>query len=250
MISLGVLAMGMIGIVTLFQAGLGHSRRVQQMLRGSHQARIHLSQRLAQLDSLPAFQALTDGTGPWQADPQDSDFEIRWIVGPRPLYSPGTHLEGAFPGSDQKRLDRSARWLEIQVRWPEGLGFARTSLGSAVAEPLRTWHPTTPLTLTEQPHPTPLPRNRSIEFTARCMGEDTLEIADVTLQWSVLPVDGTGMLQSVARNGSKAIFVHRTRRKNGTVTYSRNGSSCYVEAEATYAGETRSVRSALIQLGP
>lgn len=250
MISLGVLTVGMIGIVTLFQAGLGHSRRMQLRLRGSHQARVSLAERLTELDSLSAFGALADGSGPWQPVADAPDFQLRWVIGPRPLHSPGTHLEGAFPAAEQKTLNRSARWLEVQVRWPDGLGFASTSLGSAVIEPLRQWHPTNALTIQIAPYTSPLRRDRTLDLTARCLAADTLPLQDVTLLWSVLPIDGTGTLEAVARNGSQATFRHRTRRKNGTVTYSKNGSSCYVLVEATYAGETRTARSAPIQLGP
>ena len=245
MLALGILLTGMIGILSLFQAGLQHSRRSEQQLRLTFAGRELLRQRLNSLRDGAAFHALTAAAGGWQAEPAFAGLESRWIVTQQSLYSPGESLEQAFPLTNQKVLRSSAKRIELQLRAPEGLGFTTVSLLATATEPLRQWAASQPVRL-QSTGSNPLAVAQTLTFTVTCQAEDGRQLEDVVVAWSVIPVDGVGTLESVSRDGRQATFRNQTRRKNGAIKYS--GGSCYVLAQASYAGQIREVRSPLIQL--
>lgn len=241
MLAMGVLLTGLVGILSLFQSGLQYSRRTEQQLQLTYTGREMLRQRLASLQDGAAFRALTPGVGPWQAS---SDLEYRWIVTQQALYSPGESLEQAFVATNQKVLRDSARRLELQLRQ----GATSTSLLATAGEPLRSWAIAQPLLL-QSSSSLPIAKGGTMDFTVRCQGDGGRDLSDVTVSWSVLPVDGVGTLEGVSRDGSRATLRHKTRRKNGTPKF--QPGTCYVLAQASYAGQRREVRSALITLaGP
>lgn len=243
MLALGILLSGLVGIFALLQAGLMHSRRSQQELELSLLARRLLDERLEQLRDASAYQALSPGLGSWTQ--AEGGVEVRWRVLAHNLYSPGSALEGAFPLGDQRVLPGSVKRLELELR----TGASRLRWWASVPEPLRTWSISQPLVLTLTTGVVPVPKDGELEFRVRCQGNEGRDLEGVMVSWSVIPVTGVGTLVRVARDGSWATFKNVTRRKNGSPRHS--GGVCYVEAQARYAGELRSVRSAPIGLiGP
>lgn len=244
LLALGILLTGLVGVLSLFQAGLSHSRRSEQRMGVTYTGRELLRQRLHQLRDPAAYFALAPGTGPWQTVAGHSGLEMRWRVTLQELYSPGRALEQAFSPGDQKVLSNSARRLELQLRQ----GGESVSLLATAAEPLRSFAAAQPIVL-QMTGPNPVAKDGTLEFTARCQAADGRDLDDLMLAWSVVPVDGVGTLETVARDGRRATFRNQTRRKNGAIRHS--GGSCYVVAQASYAGQVREVRSPLIQLvGP
>lgn len=242
MLALGILLTGLVGILSLFQAGLVHASRSQRQLQLAYTGRELMQQELAQLRDSAAFQQLTPGTGPWQLTP--GGVEYRWVVTQQALYSPGQALEGAYPLANQKILRKSALRLQLDLRQ----GNTQLQLLTSACEPMRQWSTTSPLTLSSS-GANPLGKDQLMDFNCSCTGSDGRPLEDLMVSWSVVPVTGVGTLESVARDGRTARFRNRTRRKNGAVRYT--GGACYVVAQARYAGQIREARSPLITLvGP
>ncbi|MBX3167366.1 MAG: hypothetical protein KF760_08135 [Candidatus Eremiobacteraeota bacterium] len=240
MVALGVLLTGLVGILSLFQAGLRMSRSSESQLELSLQARRLMTERLQELRELAKFRALAEGTTPWVVE---GPLRSRWVVSRQELYSSDSSLEQAFAEDNRKLLSRSAYRLELQAEQ----GGARVVWLAACPEPLRGWSTTTPLSITLS-GANPLPKDQTLELTVHCQAQDGYELDDLVVSWVVVPVDGVGMLESVSRDGKKARFRNRTRHKNGTPRYTPG--VCRVMAQASYAGETRQVQSAPIVLLP
>ena len=226
--------------MSLFQAGLQHSRHSEHQIELAVRARQLMAQRLYDLRDPVQFAALIPGTSAWQ---NDGDLRSRWVISRQELYSPDSSLEQAFVDTNRKLLANSAYRLELQLdqgdlqmRW----------LGSCT-EPARGWATSQPLTI-QVSGSNPLPRGLTLDLTVACTAADGLPLKDMVVSWTVVPLDGVGTLEAIARDGSRARFRNQTRRKNGTIKYVPG--TCYVLAQATYAGETRQIRSAPIVLSP
>lgn len=242
LISIGILLTGLVGILSVFQAGLVHGSRSQRQLELSYQGRHLIRQRLIQLQEATLFQQLTPGAGPWQTGTNGLSF--RWTVMPQTLYSPSEGLEQAYPLEQQKVLHKSALRLQLDLRQED----TQLQLQSAVIEPLRQWSNSQPLTMTSSGN-NPLGKGQVLKFAAKCNGADGRALDDLMISWSVVPVTGVATLEEVARDGHSAQLRNITRRKNGSVYYT--GGSCYVVAQACYNSQMREARSSLITLsGP
>ncbi len=218
----------------LFQTGLQYSNKVERRLTAVHLA----EKRMLDLREWARDQ------GAWNGFPDgpDADFptyDIKVTIDPIDLLSPGRELESLYPG-DRRVMSTVARRATVLVSWAPAGQYRLTAY---IAKAAGTWRANQPIVVTRKGGGVVGP-NEFVEFTAQAFDSEGKELKDIFFHWTVEPVYAgnptTATVSSKApsgrRDGRKAVFENKVRRRNGS--YVATNGDCRVVAFARYHGET------------
>lgn len=232
-LALSLLSVVFVMMGVLFQSGLGYAARSERMAVAELLVRNRLASLREQAFTYSGFQALASSAT------EEDGFEVVVRVEPATVYTPGRGFEEAWPEPQRRTLARSLYEVEVEVRWGSGERLTSTTLVGEPARELGTVA-VTPAT------PQTVGRDLTVDFTVSVVGADGLPLQDLQLSWSVEPMDGLGMIESQARDGSRCRFINQVQRVNGSVYHT--GGRCRVAVRAVYRGVERYGRSGVLTL--
>lgn len=179
-----------------------------------------------------------------QSDPSLPFLQTQVLVSDYTLASPNKLFEETHTTTPQRLMRESVKLLKIRVLRD---GQELLSLPSLIHEPSRGWSRTLPIRIS--PASATLAKDAKETFRFTAYDEEDQPIPDLFCTWNIMPIDGLAMIDSQTRDGSQAVVMNHSRRRNGK--FYHTGGTCRVTARIVYHGREQLGLSEILTLeGP